>query len=223
MTGADWVWDGLQAGYRTPVTPVLNVRWNRPGLHVIVGRNGAGKSTLLRTAAGLQRPSAGQSRIGAHDVHAAHAHERAHLVAFLPSTPPRGVGLTVGQILHLLPGTDVQRHQALASTGAEGWWDVPLSRLSDGETQRVMLARALFQNAAWTVLDEPTAFLDAPARTRLFEVLTAQADRAVLLSTHDFHALVGLPGVVSVSALAREGWICLDPQGSAASWEAACR
>lgn len=223
MTGAEWVWAGLQAGYRTPVTPALHVRWDLPGVHVLIGRNGAGKSTLLRTAAGLQRPTAGHSRIGGHDVHLASARERTQLVAFLPSTPPRGVGLTVGQILQLLPGSDAQRQQALASTGAEAWWEVPLSRLSDGEIQRVMLARVMFQKAAWTVLDEPTAFLDAPARTRLFEVLTAQTDRAVVLATHDFHALVGLPGVVSVSALTREGWRSLDSGGSAASWEAACR
>jgi len=95
--------------------------------------------------------------------------------------------------------------------------------LSDGEIQRVMLERVMFQKAAWTVFDEPTAFLDAPARTRLFEVLTAQTDRAVVLATHDFHALVGLPGLVSVSALTREGWRSLDSGGSAASWEAACR
>jgi len=223
MRAAEWVWSGLQAGYRKPVTPVLDVRWDTPGLHVLIGRNGAGKSTLLRTAAGLHRPLAGRSCIGGQDVHGTAALERARLVAFLPSTPPRSVGLTVGQVLQLLPGTDAERQAALAATGAEQWWDVPVSRLSDGETQRVMLARVLFQNAAWTVLDEPTAFLDAPSRSGLFEVLTAEAGRAVLLSTHDFHALAGLPGVASVHALGRDGWRALDPAGGTAQWEAACR
>jgi iron complex transport system ATP-binding protein len=186
MRAAEWVWSGLQAGYRKPVTPVLDARWDTPGLHVLIGRNGAGKSTLLRTAAGLHRPLAGRSSIGGQDVHGTAALERARLVAFLPSTPPRGVGLTVGQVLQLLPGTDAERQAALAATGAEQWWDVPVSRLSDGETQRVMLARVLFQNAAWTVLDEPTAFLDPAAAARVRSILVERCrERLVLVSSHD--------------------------------------
>lgn len=223
MTASELVFAGLQAGYTRPVTPAIDACWDAPGIHVLIGRNGAGKSTLLRTVAGLQRPTAGRCAIGGQDVHAAAALERARLVAFLPSTPPRGVGLTVGQILQLLPGTDAERCAALAATGAQDWWDIPLGRLSDGQIQRAMLARARFQNAAWTLLDEPTAFLDAPGRTALFDVLTSEHHRAVLLSTHDFHALAGLPGVVSVHVLGREGWRELDPQGRPAEWEAACR
>ena len=223
MNGAEMVWAGLQAGYRTPVTPVLDVRWQTHGIHVLIGRNGAGKSTLLRTVAGLQRPTAGTCSIAGQNVHAAAPVDRARLVSFLPGVPPRGVGLTVGAILQLVPGTDADRHAVLARVGAEAWWSTPLERLSDGQIQRTMLARVLLQNAAWTVLDEPTAFLDAPGRTALFAALAAGHTGSVLLSTHDFHLLGEVGGIASVHALSPGGWQALDVAGGPRVWEAACR
>lgn len=78
--------------------------------------------------------------------------------------------------------------RALADAGVEALRDRPLSDLSDGERQRVMVARALAQEPAVLVLDEPTAFLDVARRIELAAMLTrltATTGAAIILSTHD--------------------------------------
>lgn len=214
----------VQAGYgRQAVGPVCDVDLAHGKLHAFIGPNGAGKSTVVRTMMGLQRPLSGSVHIGPDDVHALRARERAQRVAFVASTPPAASGLTAGEVLGLMPGTAVEHRAALAQTGEAGWWGVRLSELSDGQRQRVMLARAFLQRTPWIVLDEPTAFLDARSRTLLFEHLNGLADRGIgiVLTTHDLHLLHGQPQLGSVHAFGTE-LTPLATRGSVAAWEAAC-
>jgi iron complex transport system ATP-binding protein len=80
--------------------------------------------------------------------------------------------------------------KAISTVRLEELIDRPLDRLSDGERQRVMIARAFAQDAPLMILDEPTAFLDLPNRYELIQLLTRirNAGKAVLYSTHDLES-----------------------------------
>lgn len=224
-----WEWSahGLQCGYgrKRPVGPRVSTAWNGQGLHALIGSNGAGKSTLLRTLAGLQPALRGRAELGGRPIAQAGAGERARWFAWVPSTPPRTSGLTVGQTLALIPGTEAEQRRMLATVGEAGWWGQRLSQLSDGQAQRVMLGRALLQNTPWLVLDEPTAFLDARSRTAFHGLLAAccQAPRhlRVMLATHDLHALESHPHLVSVHCVNRTSLATLDVKAGVSQWEAA--
>ncbi|MDA0728650.1 MAG: ABC transporter ATP-binding protein [Bacteroidetes bacterium] len=105
-------------------------------------------------------------------------------VAFVASTPPKEVGLTVHEVLSL--SGEVQEAIALHPSMVH-WLDTPLHRLSDGQKQQVMLARAALQSRAWIVMDEPTAFLDVSAQMTFWDMLTklVQEGRGVVMATHD--------------------------------------
>lgn len=214
----------MQAGYgRMAVGPVCEVDLACGKLHAFIGPNGAGKSTVVRTMIGLQRPLSGSVRIGLDDVYALKARERAQRVAYVASTPPAASGLTAGEVLGLMAGTAREHRAALEQIGESRWWGVRLSELSDGQRQRVMLARAFLQRTPWIVLDEPTAFLDARTRTMLFEHLNGLAEQGIgiVLTTHDLHLLHGQPQLASVHAFGTE-LKSLAAEGSVVEWEAAC-
>ncbi len=166
----------------------------------VLGRNGVGKSTLLRTLAGLQPPLHGQVLLEGDDVHRLAPQARARRLAVVLTERAAAGALRVEEAVALgrLPHTDWlgRRTQeddaavagALADVGAEALRGRLLGSLSDGERQRVMVARALAQQPALLVLDEVTAFLDLPGRVAVMSRLRELARRrrmCVLLSSHD--------------------------------------
>lgn len=166
----------------------------------LIGPNGAGKSTLLRTLAGMQPPLAGEVRLQAHDLHKLSARERARLLAVVLTERIDGGLLTGYGLVALgrhpytdwtgqLSADDEQRiAEAVAMVGGEALAARRFSQLSDGEQQRLLIARALAQEPALLLLDEPTAYLDLPRRAEVFALLrdlARRTGRAVLLSTHD--------------------------------------
>jgi iron complex transport system ATP-binding protein len=166
----------------------------------LLGPNGAGKSTLLRTLAGMQPPLAGSVTVGSDDLHRLTARELAQRVAVV-LTERTDVGRLTAYGLAALgryPYTDWRGtlsatddaavRAALAAVGAERLAQRAVQQLSDGERQKVMIARALAQETPLLLLDEPTAFLDLPRRVELMHMLRRlahESGRAVLLSTHD--------------------------------------
>lgn len=172
-----------------------------PGdLTVLIGPNGAGKSTLLRTLTGLQPPLAGTVLLDGTDIRALTAAERARRLAVVLTErdlPPLLTAWEVaglGRYQHtgftgrLTEADEAAVAWALESAGALHLADRQATELSDGERQRVMVARALAQEPTAIVLDEPTAFLDVGSRVTIMGLLRRLARErslTVIASTHD--------------------------------------
>ncbi|MBC2607730.1 ABC transporter ATP-binding protein [Pelagicoccus albus] len=172
-----------------------------PGEFVcLLGPNGVGKSTLIRTLAGMQDPLRGCIQISGSKVSDMNAKERARSVSVvLTDSLPHGMfdGYSVvalGRHPHTswtggLGAEDKRKiNWALEAVGATPLARRQISELSDGERQKIMIARALAQETNIMLLDEPTAFLDLPRRVELMRTLRdlARKERlCILLSTHD--------------------------------------
>jgi len=178
----------------------LNLELPAGCLVCLLGPNGAGKSTLLRTLAGMQPPLAGGVEIGGESFATLSSRERARRVSVvLTDTLPTGM-LTAYALVALgrhpysgwlgrLTAKDHERIEwAIQAVGAEDLAGRQVYELSDGERQKVSVARALAQEARVMLLDEPTAYLDLPRRVELMGLLRELAHResmGILLSTHD--------------------------------------
>lgn len=169
-------------------------------LTCLIGANGAGKSTLLRTIAGFQLPLEGTVVLGGDDVRALSPRQRAERMAVVLTDRPDVMCTTVWEMVATgrapftgfwgrLSGKDrniVTR--SLRLVGIEWMADRTVASLSDGERQKVMIAKALAQQTPVVLLDEPTAFLDYPSRVEVMQLLlniAHEEHKTVLLSTHD--------------------------------------
>ena len=169
-------------------------------LTCLIGANGAGKSTLLRTIAGFQLPLEGTVLLGGDDVRALSPRQRAERMAVVLTDRPDVMCTTVWEMVATgrapftgfwgrLSGKDrniVTR--SLRLVGIEWMADRTVASLSDGERQKVMIAKALAQQTPVVLLDEPTAFLDYPSRVEVMQLLlniAHEEHKTVLLSTHD--------------------------------------
>jgi len=182
------------------------------GVTGLLGPNGSGKTTLLLALAGvlpllggrvLVAGPAGQGGApgGVADMHTLPARRRAQLVACVPQRLDMAFALRcsslvlMGRFAHgsaLAGPSEADRRaarEAMRATGVEHLWDRPADAVSGGELQRVLVARALAQEAPAMLLDEPSASLDLAATIRLFDLLRALAGqgRAVLCAMHDLN------------------------------------
>jgi iron complex transport system ATP-binding protein len=175
-------------------------------LAVLVGPNGSGKSTLLRTLTGLQPPVGGEAYLCGSAVGRLSVEERARKAACVFTDRYEAGYFTVFDIVSFgrYPYTDTRNilgaedidavEGALAAVGLSALAQRRFSELSDGERQKTLIARAIAQDCPLLVFDEPTAFLDAPARVEVFHVVRrlARASRkAIVLSTHDIDNALG--------------------------------
>lgn len=161
----------------------LNLQSGR--ILTLLGPNGAGKSTLVRVVLGLLTPTAGilhkqpNLRIG-------YVPQKLHLDATLP--------LTVGRFMRLRPGVKQQDIlPALKRVQAAHLLDHPMQKLSGGETQRVLLARALLNQPQLLVLDEPTQGVDVNGQLALYDLinqLRQEFNCGVLMVSHDLHLVM---------------------------------
>ena len=200
LTAADLVVGYTARKVPRPVAGPLQLDL-RPGeLVCLLGPNGAGKSTLLRTLAGLQPALSGQLAVGGTSLAALRAPERARQLSIVLTDRIDAGNLSVLELVRLgrhphtgwLGGLsahdEAQVQAALAATGTEAFAPRPVGELSDGERQKVLLARALAQDTPVVLLYEPTAHLDLPNRValmRLLHRLARQTGKAILLSTHE--------------------------------------
>jgi len=151
----------------------------------LLGPNGAGKSTLVRVVLGLIEPDSGWLKRD-NPLRIGYVPQKLHLDPTLP--------LTVERFLRLRPGTrksDVL--PALKRVQAGHLQHAALQKLSGGETQRVLLARALLNQPHLLVLDEPTQGVDVNGQVALYDLinqLRLELNCAVLMVSHDLHLVM---------------------------------
>lgn len=177
----------------------VNATFPSSAITALLGRNGSGKSTLLRAVAGLGKSASGEIIIEGKSSFASPA-ERARSIAFVNTQRVRIANMRCFDLVALgrAPYTgwagQLTVHdkeivtEALATVGMSDFACRTLDTMSDGECQRIMIARALAQDTPNIILDEPTSFLDIPNRYQLMELLRDLAHncgKTIILSTHE--------------------------------------
>lgn len=191
----------LITGYgKTVVSSQLSCTLPTASLTVLMGTNGAGKSTLLRTLAGFIRPISGSVCCGENNITHLTPRELAKTLSVVLTFRPTADALTVQQVVEMgrmpyaqffaksTPADAQAIERAMQLTQTQDLAHRFVNTLSDGERQRVFIAKALAQNTPIILLDEPTAFLDFPAKVHTMKLLSELAHaegKSILLSTHD--------------------------------------
>ncbi|MGB1542181.1 MAG: zinc ABC transporter ATP-binding protein ZnuC [Spongiibacter marinus] len=159
----------------------IDLNLARREIMTIIGPNGAGKSTLLRIALGLQRPDSG-TVTRAPGLRIGYMPQRLSINPLMP--------ISVSRFLRMSQQRRCSIKQALSRTGIAHLADRPLHDISGGETQRVLLSRALLAEPELLVLDEPAQGVDITGQTELYELIGELRDQlgcAVLMVSHDLH------------------------------------
>lgn len=178
----------------------LDFRLCRGELTCLLGANGAGKSTLLRTLAAVQSPLAGDIFLLGRTLSGYSPKERSRAIGIVLTDKTQAGGLSVRELVALgrqphtgffgrLSREDNEKiDHALRAVGIADKASKYTAELSDGERQKVMIAKALVQECPLILLDEPTAFLDVVSRIEIMTLLhrlASEEQRAILMSTHD--------------------------------------
>jgi iron complex transport system ATP-binding protein len=209
---------GLEIGYfskkkKIPIATGIDFSIDSGKLITLVGANGIGKSTLLRTLSGMQPILDGKVMIANKDLTAYSSMERATRLSVVLTEAPASRNLTVRELISLgrqpytnsfgvLSGKDRQEIQnAMEITETVTLEDRKCFELSDGQLQRVVIARALAQDTPLIILDEPTTHLDLYHRAyilKLLKRLTAEEGKTVLFSTHEIDLGIQLADIMIV-------------------------
>lgn len=191
----------------------VNARYREGELVSLMGRNGSGKSTLLRTIGSLRRPDSGHILFNGKDLSSISREFIAREISFVTTSRVRVNNMTCSDIVALgrtpytgwtgkLSQDDESKIDlALAKTELTALAHRDINTLSDGEMQRVMIARALAQDTPVMLLDEPTSFLDVPSRHQVIELLSKLAheeNKCIIFSTHEIDIAMHYCDVISL-------------------------
>jgi len=193
--------EAVRFGYgRTPVVDGVSLAIGRGEIVGLLGPNGAGKTTLLRLAAGVLAAASGRVSLFGREIASLPRRERARQVAVVPQEARTAFDFTVREIVLMgraphLGVFGLEREEDLRAADAamraaevERFADARLRELSGGEKQRVLIARALAQEAPLLLLDEPTAFLDLKHRLAIYRLaarLREERGLTVVAVSHD--------------------------------------
>ena len=185
---------------KKPVLWDIDLDIPKGALTAIVGPNGAGKSTLLKAALNLIKPTAGRVDVFGHPLN-----RQQSMIAYIPQRNSVDWDFPTNVMDVVLMGTygDLgwikrpgkkekdRAYEALKKVGMETFLDRQISQLSGGQQQRVFLARALVQNAAIYIMDEPFVGVDAVTEKAIVQLLKELRDqqKTVIVVHHDLQTI----------------------------------
>ena len=182
----------------------LNVVFDTGCLIALAGNNGTGKSTLLKTIGGVIKPLSGTIMLNRKDYTSLDNDQISKIISVVLTEKVGGFNLTVfdvvasGRIPYLnafgtLKNEDVRIvNETLELVGIKNLSDALYEELSDGQKQKVLIAKSLVQQTPVILMDEPTAFLDYESRRNLFTLLKQLAKeqhKTIIVSSHDLEIL----------------------------------
>lgn len=181
----------------------VNTRITDGQLVALLGRNGTGKSTLLRAMMGLEKPQSGEITLQGKNIASLKPEKLARNISFVTTDKVRIVNLRCKDVVALerAPYTNwtgqlqPEDQKRVDDAMQLGYAEKTMDKMSDGECQRIMIARALAQDTPVILLDEPTAFLDLPNHYELcllLKKLAQEEKKCVLFSTHDLDLALSL-------------------------------
>lgn len=191
----------------------INLEASQGAFIALIGPNGCGKSTLIRTISGLQKPLSGKVEITSCEksIHDMDPKIRAKHISLVLTDSIQLEYATVVQIVSMgrhpytsyagklshKDKTEVEK--AIAAVQLQAFQKRLFSEMSDGERQRVLIARALAQDTPFMFLDEPTSFLDLPNRIEtmmLLKKLASEWRKCLIVSTHEIDLAIRLADVL---------------------------
>lgn len=217
----------LTTGYKTKggikvVAKGITANIETGRLTCLIGPNGVGKSTLLRTLAAFQPKLSGSIYIKGKEISEYTAKELSRLISVVLTTRPDAMNMTVREIVSLgrTPYTgfwgtlnDADKaivEQSIRQVGIADLASRMIGTLSDGERQKMMIAKALAQQTPIIMLDEPTAFLDYPSKVEMMQLLlrlSHEAGKTIFMSSHDLELV--LQTADTLWLMTRDGGLCV--------------
>lgn len=195
--------DGVEVSFAdNPVLDGVDVSIDDGQFVGLVGPNGAGKTTLLRAISGVLKPNSGEVRVDGDPVSALPSKEASRRIAVVPQDTTLSFDFAVEDVVAMGrnpyqsrfsgPGESDREHveSAMERTRVADFADRSITAVSGGERQRVLLARALAQDAPVLLLDEPTASLDINHQVRTLELVRELVDgdgKTVIAAIHDLN------------------------------------
>ena len=192
-------------------------------LTALIGRNGSGKSTLMKAMCGLNDKYEGEILIDSKNLRNIPRNQLAKKIAYVNTQRPRMANLYCRDVVALGRTPYVGWHgtlsvkdkemveEALEKVDMLSYKDRLFNSLSDGESQKIMIARAIAQDTEIIILDEPTSFLDLPTRYELVSLLkslTEEKEKTIIFSTHeldialkfsDYISLIHTPDLINLT------------------------
>lgn len=191
----------------------VSAEFHRSCVTALIGRNGTGKSTLLRAIAGLGRNHTGRILIDGRDISSVTPADMSRMLALVTTQRVRIASLSCRDVVamgrapytnwigSLRPADRDIVDRAMEMTGMSTYAGRRMDRMSDGECQRIMIARALAQDTPVILLDEPTSFLDMPNRyetAALLRELAHRHNKCIIYSTHELDIAMRLCDTVAL-------------------------
>ncbi|MBO4901694.1 MAG: cobyric acid synthase [Lachnospiraceae bacterium] len=211
MQNEKLITDRLTIGYDSDLIDSISLEIRKGKIVTLIGPNGCGKSTLLRTLGGQLSARGGTVYLDGRNMQLLQGREIAKKMSMVMTTPVKTELMSCREVIEMgrypytgmlgILGEEDKKavERAIAMTGTEAVADRPFDAVSDGQKQRVMLARAICQEPELLILDEPTSYLDIKYKLDILgriRTLAKEQDIAIVMSLHELEIAMRLSDTV---------------------------